>query len=225
MDPERADGTQQFDFGEQLLQRAVAQLAAEFDGVFSRGTIERYVRESQEQLDRAPGSGRIDFARVRVEWFARDRLRALAQAEGQLDKSQAEVLFVCVHNAGRSQMAAALTHELSGGSVHVRSAGSMPELDVNPTVVEAMAEIGIDISHEFPKPLTDEVVRAADVVVTMGCGDSCPVYPGKRYQDWEVADPDGQPLETVRAIRDDIAARVRALLGTFTPATPARARL
>jgi arsenate reductase len=208
------------DFGEELIQRAIRDLSEEFMGVFSAGTIERYVRESQKQLD-AIGGGPINFTRARVDWFARDRLRALAQAEGHLEKLRPEVLFVCVHNAGRSQMAAALTHALSHGAVSVRSAGSMPELDVNPIVVEAMSEIGVDMSREFPKPLTDEVVRAADVVVTMGCGDSCPVYPGKHYEDWEVADPAGQSLDVVRAIRDDIAARVRALLGTFTSAASA----
>jgi arsenate reductase (thioredoxin) len=208
------------DYGEELLQRAITDLSHEFEGVFSRGTIERYVRETRHQLDDL-GSGRIDFSRARVDWFARDRLRALAQAEGDLEKLRPEVLFVCVHNAGRSQMAAALTHAVSHGAVGVRSAGSMPELDVNPTVVQAMSEIGVDIAHEFPKPLTDEVVRAADVVVTMGCGDSCPVYPGKHYEDWDVADPAGQPIEVVRAIRDDLARQVRMLLGTFTPAAPA----
>ena len=206
------------DYGEQLLRRAVADLSRDFEGVFSRGTIERYVRETQQQLDDI-GGGPINFARARVDWFARDRLRALAQAEGHLEKRQPEVLFVCVHNAGRSQIAAALTHALSRGAVGVRSAGSVPELDINPVVVQAMSEIGVDISQEFPKPLTDEVVRAADVVVTMGCGDSCPVYPGKHYEDWDVADPAGQPIEVVRGIRDDIAQRVRILLGTFTPAS------
>jgi protein-tyrosine-phosphatase len=123
-----------------------------------------------------------------------------------------EVLFVCVHNAGRSQMAAGLMSHRGGGRVHVRSAGSDPAEEINPAVVEAMAELGIDLRREFPKPLTDEAVRAADVVVTMGCGDACPVYPGKRYLDWELADPAGQDLETVRAIRDEIDARVQALL-------------
>ena len=123
-----------------------------------------------------------------------------------------EVLFVCVHNAGRSQMAAGLAHTLSDGRVHVRSAGSDPAERINPAAVAAMAEMGIDLSQEFPKPLTDEVVEAADVVITMGCGDACPVYPGKRYLDWQVEDPAGQPIERVRAIRDDIRARVEALL-------------
>jgi arsenate reductase (thioredoxin) len=123
-----------------------------------------------------------------------------------------DVLFVCVHNAGRSQMAAGLTHVLSGGEVNVRSAGSEPADRINPAVVEAMAELGIDISHEFPKPLTDEVVEGSDVVITMGCGDACPVYPGKRYLDWELEDPAGKPVETVRRIRDEIRRRVEGLL-------------
>ncbi len=123
-----------------------------------------------------------------------------------------EVLFVCVHNAGRSQMAAALLDHHAGGSVHVRSAGSTPADEVNPSVVAAMQELGLDLSREFPKPLTDEHVRAADVVVTMGCGDACPIYPGKRYLDWELPDPAGKSLEEVRPIRDEIDRRVRELL-------------
>jgi protein-tyrosine-phosphatase len=123
-----------------------------------------------------------------------------------------EVLFVCVHNAGRSQMAAVLTDSMSGGRVHVRSAGSTPASEINPVVVEAMRELGLDLSREFPKPLTDAAVEAADVVVTMGCGDACPIYPGKRYLDWEVDDPAGQPLVAVRRIRDDIRSRVAVLL-------------
>ena len=123
-----------------------------------------------------------------------------------------EVLFVCVHNAGRSQMAAGLVKLRSGGRVDVRSAGSAPADVVNPVVVAAMNEVGVDISRELPKPLTDEAVRAADVVITMGCGDACPIYPGKRYQDWVLDDPAGQDLETVRRIRDEIDDRVRALV-------------
>jgi arsenate reductase (thioredoxin) len=123
-----------------------------------------------------------------------------------------EVLFVCVHNAGRSQMAAGLLDQLAEGRVHIRTAGSDPAEHINPAVVEAMDEIGVDLSKEFPKPLTDEVVKAADVVITMGCGDACPIYPGKRYEDWELEDPAGKDLETVRGIRDEIGARVRALL-------------
>ena len=123
-----------------------------------------------------------------------------------------EVLFVCVHNAGRSQMAAALLDHLADGRVTVRSAGSAPAERINPRVVTAMEEIGLDVSREFPKPLTREAVDWADVVITMGCGDACPIYPGKRYEDWELDDPAGQPIEVVRAIRDEIRERVTALL-------------
>ena len=132
-------------------------------------------------------------------------------------KDRSEVLFVCVHNAGRSQMAAALLDHHARGRVHVRSAGSTPADEVNPAVVEAMAEIGIDISKGFPKPLTDEVVRDADVVVTMGCGDACPVYPGKRYLDWDLPDPSGMSIEEIRPIRDEIGRRVRTLLDALVP--------
>lgn len=130
-----------------------------------------------------------------------------------------EVLFVCVHNAGRSQMAAALLDHAAEGRVHVRSAGSTPATEIHAGVREAMAEIGIDISREFPKPLTDEVVRAADVVITMGCGDACPIYPGKKYLDWELEDPANKPIDQVRPIREEIDRRVRALLEELAPAT------
>ena len=123
------------------------------------------------------------------------------------------MLFVCVHNAGRSQMAAALLDHFARGRVQVRSAGSAPADEVNPVVVQAMSELGLDISKEFPKPLTDDGVRAADAVITMGCGDACPIYPGKRYEDWPVDDPAGAELDEVRRIRDEIAERVRRLLG------------
>ena len=129
-----------------------------------------------------------------------------------------EVLFVCVHNAGRSQMAAALLDHQANGRVQVRSAGSAPAEQINPAVVAAMDEWGIDLSKEFPKPLTDEFVRGADVVVTMGCGDACPVFPGTRYEDWALEDPAGQPVEVVRRIRDDIDGRVRRLLAELVPA-------
>ena len=130
-----------------------------------------------------------------------------------------EVLFVCVHNAGRSQMAAALLDHYAAGRVMVRSAGSQPADHLNPAVVEALAEMGLDVAKEFPKPLTDEAVRAADVVITMGCGDACPFYPGKRYLDWKLDDPAGLRLEAVRPIRDEIDRRVRALLAELVPAT------
>ncbi len=123
-----------------------------------------------------------------------------------------EVLFVCVHNAGRSQMAAALLHDHANGAVRVTSAGSEPADQVNAAVRQVMDEIGIDLSHEFPKKLTTDAVQAADVVITMGCGDACPIFPGKRYLDWQLTDPAGKTAEQIRPIRDDIAARVRALL-------------
>jgi arsenate reductase (thioredoxin) len=130
-----------------------------------------------------------------------------------------EVLFVCTHNAGRSQMAAALLEHQAAGRVHVTSAGSQPADQLNPAVVQAMAEIGLDLSREFPKPLTNDKVKAANVVITMGCGDACPIYPGKRYLDWDLPDPAGLALEAVRPIRDDIAQRVQLLLGELL-ATP-----
>jgi arsenate reductase (thioredoxin) len=130
---------------------------------------------------------------------------------------QPEVLFVCTHNAGRSQMAAGLVKLRSHGGVHVRSAGTAPGEEINPAAVEAMRELGVDLREEFPKPLTDEFVRAADVVITMGCGDACPVYPGKRYEDWALEDPAGKDLETVRRIRDEIDARVRTLVAELLP--------
>lgn len=133
-------------------------------------------------------------------------------------KETPEVLFVCVHNAGRSQMAAALLDRRAGGRVQVRSAGSTPADEIHENVRAAMAELDIDLSREFPKPLTNQAVVAADVVITMGCGDACPVYPGKRYEDWELEDPAGKPLEVVRAIRDDIDKRVGRLLEELAPA-------
>jgi protein-tyrosine-phosphatase len=129
------------------------------------------------------------------------------------------VLFVCVHNAGRSQMAAALLDHHAAGRVRVKSAGSAPANTINPAVVQVMSEVGLDVSKEFPKPLTDEGVRAADVIITMGCGDACPFYPGKRYLDWELDDPAEKPVDDVRPIRDEIDRRVRALLDELTPAT------
>jgi protein-tyrosine-phosphatase len=196
------------------VRQAAERLSGEVAGIFSEETIERYIAESLDLL----GEARITvYVPVLAHRFARERLRALAQAEGAIVKEQPEVLFVCVHNAGRSQMAAALVTLRSGGRIHVRSAGSSPGEEINPAVVEAMAELGVDMSEAFPKPLTDEVVRAADVVITMGCGDACPIYPGKRYEDWQLDDPAGQGLETVRAIRDEIDARVQRLVEELLP--------
>jgi arsenate reductase (thioredoxin) len=130
-----------------------------------------------------------------------------------------EVLFVCVHNAGRSQMAAALLDHHAQGGVVVRSAGSTPSDEINPAVVQVMAEVGLDLSREFPKPLTTEAVEGSDVVVSMGCGDACPIFPGKRYLDWDLDDPAGRPVEEVRAIRDQIDQRVKTLLAELTSAS------
>jgi arsenate reductase len=195
---------------QQHVEKAAEALQDEFQGTFSRETIARYIAESVDLL----AESKINvFVPVLAHRFARERLKALGQADGLIAKEQPEVLFVCVQNAGRSQMAAGLVTLRSGGLVGVRSAGSDPGEIVNPLATQAMAELGVDLGEAFPKPLTDEVVRAADVVVTMGCGDACPIYPGKRYEDWEVGDPaEASSLEEVRAIRDDIDLRVRRLL-------------
>ena len=191
------------------VHQAAERLKDEFAGVFSEETIERYIGESLDLL----GDSRINvFVPVLAHRFARERLKALAQADNLIVKEQPEVLFVCVHNAGRSQMAAGLVKLRSGGRIHVRSAGSTPGEEINPAVIEAMTELGVDMSEEFPKPLTDEVVRAADVVITMGCGDACPIYPGKKYEDWVLNDPAGEDVETVRRIRDEIDERVQTLI-------------
>jgi arsenate reductase len=191
------------------LERGLEALEEEFAGIFSSETVERYMTESLEQLP----SGRVkNFVPLFVHRFARERLRALGQVEGSITKEVPEALFVCVENAGRSQMAAALMDDLADGRVHVRSAGSAPASQINPNVVEALSELGVDIAKEFPKPMTDEVVEAADAVITMGCGDACPIYPGKRYEDWQVDDPAELDLDGVRRVRDQIADRVKALL-------------
>jgi protein-tyrosine-phosphatase len=199
----------------QHIERAAEALQREFAGVFSQQTIARYIAESTDLLR---GDAKVNvFVPALVHRFARERLKALGQSEGRIVKEQPEVLFVCVHNAGRSQMAAGLVKLRSQGRIHVRSAGSDPADQINPAVVEAMSELAVDMGEEFPKPLTDEVVKAADVVITMGCGDACPIYPGKRYEDWELQDPAGQDLETVREIRDDLDARVRKLVAELLP--------
>ena len=200
-------------YPEEYLRRLAAELTEKFAGIFGAETVERYVLESYTGLLRT-SKVRAHLASQTTR-FATDRLTALAQAKGAIEREVPEILFVCEQNAGRSQMAAALTAHLSGGRVHVRSAGSMPAHELNPSVVAAMAELGVDLGQEFPKPLTDDVVQAADVVVTMGCGDACPVYPGKRYQDWELPDPAALPLEEVRRVRDEVGDRVRELLASL----------
>jgi arsenate reductase len=200
------------------LERGLEHLSDEFAGTFSAETVERFMAESLEAL----GGARLkDFIPLFVHRFARERLRALGQVQGTIAKTVPEVLFVCVQNAGRSQMAAALLDHYAEGRVHVRSAGSAPGDQINPDVVAAMAELGLDVSKEFPKPMTDEFVQAADAVVTMGCGDACPIYPGKRYEDWEVDDPAETNLDGVRRIRDDISERVKRLLAELTQAVGA----
>ncbi len=191
------------------LARVLSDLSEEFAGVFSAETIERLVAESLERLRDVTVD---NYVPLFVHRFSRERLQATAQVEGKATKDVPEVLFVCVQNAGRSQMAAGLLKQEAGGRVHVRTAGSDPAERINSAVVAAMEEVGIDLAQEFPKPLTDEFVRAADAVITMGCGDACPIYPGKRYEDWILDDPAGQDLEAVRAIRDEIADRVRVLV-------------
>ena len=196
------------------LERGLAGLREEFAEKFSSQTIERYMTESLEALG---GARLTDFVPLFVHRFARERLRALGQVEGTIAKDVPEVLFVCVQNAGRSQMAAALLDHYAEGRVHVRSAGSAPADQINPDVVTALSELGIDVSKEFPKPMTDEIVQAADAVITMGCGDACPIYPGKRYEDWNVDDPADADLNSVRQIRDHISERVRELLSQMAP--------
>lgn len=179
-------------------------------------TITRYVDETLSQWSGPTVKGYIPLL---MERFVRERLTALGQAEGTIAKEVPGVLFVCVHNAGRSQMAAALLDHRAKGRVHVRSAGTLPGDEIHAAVVVVMEEMGLDLTLEFPKPLTDEVVRAADVVITMGCGDACPVYPGKRYLDWELPDPGGKAVEEVRLIRDEIDRRVQALIEELVPAS------
>jgi ArsR family transcriptional regulator len=220
IDPEQADrvaellnGSGATEMADGVLERISADLTGRFAGVFAPETVERYVRESHALL--AEDSRITRYLPSLASRFAADRLSALATSEsGALDRVP-EVLFVCVQNAGRSQMAAAILRHLAGDAVRVRSAGSAPASAVRSVVIAALDEIGVSIGGEFPKPLTDEVVRAANVVITMGCGDACPVYAGRRYLDWDIDDPVGLPMASVRAIRDDIEQRVRALLGSL----------
>jgi protein-tyrosine-phosphatase len=200
------------------LRSAVARLADEFHGVFGDETIERFVLSSWDQF--AEHATTINFLPILAERFARQRLHALARVEAKPDGGVPIVLFLCVHNAGRSQMALGWFQHLAGDRALAWSGGSEPTREVNPAAIAAMAEVGIDISGEYPKPWTDEIVRAADAVVTMGCGDACPIFPGKRYEDWALTDPDGLGVEAVRPIRDEIGRRVRGLLDSLGVPTP-----
>ena len=185
-------------------------LTYSYEGIFSSQSVAAAVDAARLALE--PASTVQTYLPVLVARQAREQLMAAAQAEGHIAKTVPEIVFVCVHNAGRSQMAAAMTEHLSARRVHVRSAGSAPSREINPMVVDVLAERGISLVTAYPKPLSDNVIRAADVIITMGCGDACPIFPGKRYEDWDVADPADQPIEVVRDIRDDIHARVTTLL-------------
>ncbi|MDJ0459876.1 arsenate reductase ArsC [Arthrobacter sp. NQ7] len=201
----------------ELLHRISERLADRFAGVFAAETVERYVFESYTALARTATISA--YLPATTEHFANDRLNALAKSKGAITSEVPEVLFVCVQNAGRSQMAAALLTVEAKGSIRVRSAGSLPAAELDPNVVTVMSEMGLDLAQNYPKPLTDDVVRASDVVITMGCGDSCPIYPGKRYEDWDLPDPADQSLDTVRQIRDQIHDRVKTLVTSLTKET------
>jgi protein-tyrosine-phosphatase len=197
---------------EQLaLKTAAANLQHYFKGSFGTETIDRFLHTSYDQF--ADSSTVTKWLPLLAERFAKIRLQALAKVEGKSDDGRPTVLFLCVHNAGRSQMAMGFFEHYAGDQAVAWSGGSEPGSEVNPAAIEAMKELGIDISGEYPKPWTDEIVRAADVVITMGCGDACPIFPGKRYEDWVLEDPAGQDVDAIRPIRDEIATRVQRLLG------------
>lgn len=198
-----------------VLHRAAERLAQQFAGMVSEETAERVVFESYAGLARTAAVN--THLPTVAQKFAHDRLVALAQSRGLIGKPVPEILYVCVQNSGRSQMAAAITRHLAGDRVHVRSAGSQPAAGVLPGVVAVLEEAGIHLADEFPKPLTDDVVRAADAVVTMGCGDACPLYPGKRYLDWDLNDPSDLDLDGLRAVRDEIQQNVEQLLTELAP--------
>ncbi len=193
------------------LDAVVDRFAEKYLGVFAKETIERVVFESYASLLRTATSNQ-QFLVARAEKFSFDRLRALFVSQDDSRKLGPEVLFVCVQNAGRSQMAMAFMQAMAGDKVTVMSAGSMPAAEVNANAIAVMNELGLSLEGAFPKPLTDDVVRAADVVITMGCGDACPLYPGKRYLDWNLEDPAELDLDGVRRVRDEIKRRVEQLL-------------
>ena len=196
---------------QQVALRAASQrLATEFTGTFGAETIERFLTSSYDEFaDRATV---LNFLPLLAERFARQRLQALARVQGRVHDGRPVVVFLCTHNAGRSQMALGFFEKHAADRAITWSGGSEPGTEVNPSAIAAMAERDIDISNEFPKPWTDETVRAATVVITMGCGDACPIFPGKRYEEWVLDDPAGQNVTAVRPIRDEIERRVRTLL-------------
>ena len=185
-------------------------LQKDFDGMYNAETIERFLISSYDEFGTRITND--TYLPMFAERFARERLNALAKVEGKTSDERPVVLFLCTHNAGRSQMALGFFRELAGDSAVAFSGGSEPGNAINPAAVAAMGEIGIDISREYPKPWTDEIVRAADVVITMGCGDACPIFPGKRYEDWQITDPVGFSIDDVRPVREEIRQRVENLL-------------
>lgn len=201
------------------LRTATTRLAREFEGTFNAETIDRFLHSSYDQF--AGKATLVNFLPLLAERFARQRLQAMAKVEGHGADGKPVVLFLCVHNAGRSQMALGFFNHHAGGRAVAWSGGSEPGEQVNPAAIDAMAERGIDITQEFPKPWTDEIVQAADVVVTMGCGDACPYFPGKRYEDWVLDDPAGLAVGAVRPVRDEIERRVLALLAELDVAVGA----
>ena len=192
------------------LKVAATRLAQKFAGVYGTETIDRFLTSSYAEF--ADRSSIPNFLPLLAERFAEQRLNALAKVEGHRHDGTPTVLFLCVHNAGRSQMAMGFFQHYAGDEAVAWSGGSEPGIEINPSAIEAMAERGIDISAEYPKPWTDEVVRAADAVITMGCGDACPIFPGKRYEEWTLDDPARQDVAAVRPIRDEIEKRVLFLL-------------
>ena len=202
----------------QLSLRSAAQrLAGAFEGTFGVETIERFLVTSYDEF--ADRSTVPNFLPLLAERFARQRLSALARVEGKAGDGRPVVLFLCTHNAGRSQMALGFFTHHAGDAALAWSGGSEPGTEINAAAITAMAERGIDITGEFPKPWTDEIVQAADVVITMGCGDACPIFPGKRYEEWVLDDPAGQPVDAVRPVRDEIERRVLALLAELDVAS------
>lgn len=197
------------EFHTTVLHRVSEGLAQKYQNLFSAETVERYVYESYTALARSASVSSHLVALA--ERFATDRLRALALAQGKIDSPVPQVLFVCVSNAGRSQIAAALLANYAGSAVEVRSAGSQPGAQIHPLVEASLRERDIDLTEAYPKPLTDDVVQAADYVITMGCGDACPIYPGKYYLDWAITDPADKTSDAVHTIIDDIDQRVRDL--------------
>jgi protein-tyrosine-phosphatase len=191
------------------LRTAAASLGDEFGTLYGTETIERFLFTSYDQF--AARSTIPHFLPLLAERFARQRLQALARVEGHSD-GKPVVVFLCTHNAGRSQMALGFFTQIAGDRAVAWSGGSEPSNEINPSAIAAMAERGIDITGEYPKPWTDEIVRAADVVVTMGCGDACPIFPGTRYENWELDDPAGLDVAAVRPIRDELERRVRTLV-------------